>query len=157
MPPSGRPARKAREERSAGGIVFRRDDGKAVFLLIRDSYRNWGFPKGHIENGEDPEAAALREVREETGLTDLAVRGEIAVIDWFFRFRGRLIHKTCHFYLLETNEANTTPQLDEGITACRWTTFRRAERLIAYPNARAVLRRARALVDPAPHAGRKPG
>ena len=67
------PRAEAREEVSAGGIVFRwvpAADGGArpVYLLIRDSYRNWGFPKGHLEAGEVPEGAAVREVGEETGL-----------------------------------------------------------------------------------------
>jgi 8-oxo-dGTP pyrophosphatase MutT (NUDIX family) len=51
--------------------------GRALYLLIRDSYKNWGFPKGHLEVDEPPELAALREVKEETGLDDLALRGEI--------------------------------------------------------------------------------
>ena len=59
----------ARDETSAGGVVFRLEDGQPMYLLIRDSYHNWGFPKGHLQNGELPEAAALREVAEETGLT----------------------------------------------------------------------------------------
>jgi 8-oxo-dGTP pyrophosphatase MutT (NUDIX family) len=77
-----------RTETSAGGVVVRLDHGRPLFLLIRDSYRNWGFPKGHLEEAENPERAALREVGEETGLTDLVLRGMIEKIDWQFRFRG---------------------------------------------------------------------
>jgi 8-oxo-dGTP pyrophosphatase MutT (NUDIX family) len=139
----------AREETSAGGVVFRMADGHALFLVIRDSYKNWGFPKGHLEPGEQPETAALREVREETGLADLSLRGAVTTIDWHFRFRGRLIHKVCHFFLMETGEAETSPQRAEGITACRWVPFEEAESLISYANARDVLRRAQALVAPA--------
>jgi 8-oxo-dGTP pyrophosphatase MutT (NUDIX family) len=137
----------AKEETSAGGVVFRVADGAPVYLLIRDSYRNWGFPKGHVEDGELPDAAALREVSEETGLSDLIVRGLIQSIDWHFRFRGKLIHKICHFYLMETAEATTSPQRAEGITACRWLPFNEAEELISYANARDVLRKARALAS----------
>src|SRR6185295_18646067 len=109
---------RAQRETSAGGVVFRRGpDGQVRFLLIRDSYKNWGFPKGHLEAGEAPEAAALREVSEETGLRDLIARGLIDTIDWHFRFRGRLIHKVCHFFLMETSESRTSPQRDKGITA----------------------------------------
>ena len=85
-----------REETSAGGIVFRLERGKPRYLLIRDSYRNWGFPKGHLEPGEEPETAAIREVGEETGLRSLLLRGLIDTIDWDFRFRGQSIHKVCH-------------------------------------------------------------
>src|SRR6267143_398808 len=95
--------RRARRETSAGGVVFRRGpNGEPRFLLIRDSYRNWGFPKGHLEPGEPPAAAARREVAEETGLKDLVLHGPIRVIDWYFRFRGKTIHKFCHFFLFES-------------------------------------------------------
>lgn len=141
-----------REEISAGGVVVRMDDGRPLFLLIRDSYRNWGFPKGHLETGETPDAAAIREVSEETGLGDLRLRGEIDTIDWYFRFRGRLIHKVCHFYLMQTDTSTTSPQRDEGITACRWESFDRACTLVSYENARAVLRRAFELVNAPPSA-----
>jgi 8-oxo-dGTP pyrophosphatase MutT (NUDIX family) len=136
----------AREETSAGGIVFRLDRGKPRFLLICDSYRNWGFPKGHIEAGEPPEVAAIREVSEETGLKDLVVRGLVDTIDWQFRFRGHLIHKVCHFFLMEAGRFRTSPQRAEGITACRWTSFDEAERLVSYRNAREVLRRAQTMI-----------
>jgi 8-oxo-dGTP pyrophosphatase MutT (NUDIX family) len=134
---------RATQETSAGGVVFRADrEGEPMFLLIRDSYRNWGFPKGHLEEGELPDAAALREVREETGLEGLELRGEIETIDWYFRFRGRLIHKVCHFYLMETASTVTCPQRAEGITACRWMPISEALQTISYANAKAVLQRA---------------
>ena len=145
--------RRAREETSAGGVVVRRDaEGRLLFLLIRDSYRNWGFPKGHLEAGETAEAAAVREVAEETGIAGLRVHQEIEAIDWHFRFRGRLIHKVCHFFLMETEHAATSPQAAEGITACRWEPYERALELVAYENARSVLRRAHALVAATPDA-----
>ena len=132
--------------------MYRVRDGEPVFLLIRDSYQNWGFPKGHLETDEPPDAAALREVREETGLEDVALDGAIDTIDWFFRFRGRLVHKVCHFYLMRSDTSDTTPQRAEGITACRWASFHDATQLVSYANARDVLRRAHAMVrgeDPA--------
>lgn len=135
------------DETSSGGVVYRVERGRTLFLLIRDSYQNWGFPKGHLERGERPEDAALREVAEETGLTDLSIRAPIDVIEWQFRFHGRLVHKTCHFYLMETAESSTSPQRAEGITACRWMEFAEATSFISYANARGVLRRAQELVD----------
>ena len=143
---------RATREVSAGGVVYRMDDGRPLFLLINDSYRNWGFPKGHLEKGERPEAAAQREVAEETGLADLSVRGELATIDWHFRFRGKLIHKVCHFFLMETSTAKTSPQREEGITACKWLPIEEALALISYANAREVLQKAAAMVGGAPAA-----
>jgi bis(5'-nucleosidyl)-tetraphosphatase len=139
-------AREFREEESAGGIVFRLERGKPRYLLIRDSYRNWGFPKGHLEDGEEPATAAVREVGEETGLRALLVRGLIDTIDWDFRFRGQAIHKVCHFFLMESRRSRTLPQRAEGITACRWMSFDEAQKRLSYRNAREVLRRAHDMV-----------
>jgi 8-oxo-dGTP pyrophosphatase MutT (NUDIX family) len=137
--------RKPEPERevSAGGIVFRRDAaGVTRFLLIKDSYGNWGFPKGHLEEGESPADAARRETEEETGLQGLTLHGPIRIIDWHFRFRGRFIHKYCHFFLFESPDGDVVPQHDEGITACCWWTFPEALEELSYENARGVLRRA---------------
>lgn len=134
--------RHAQREVSAGGIVFRRMDREFHFLLIRDAYDNWGFPKGHLEDGESPAVAAVRETGEETGLAELALHGPIRIIDWYFRFGGRLIHKYCHFFLLESADGEPAPQVEEGITACRWCSYADAQELLSYDNARGVLRRA---------------
>ncbi len=141
---------RAQQEVSAGGVVYRMDGGEPLYLLIRDSYDNWGFPKGHLESGERAEGAAVREVREETGLADVTVRGDIETIDWYFRFRGRLIHKICHFFLMETTHAATAPQSAEGITACRWVGFADAHTTVSYANARLVLRRAQEMITGVP-------
>jgi 8-oxo-dGTP pyrophosphatase MutT (NUDIX family) len=142
-----RRARPPREEVSAGGVVFRRDADGPRFLLIRDSYKNWGFPKGHLEATETPDVAAVREVREETGLRALSLRAPIEVVDWSFRFRGRLVHKVCHFYLIEAAHGRARPLRREGITACRWLGYDEAMALVSYDNAKAVLTRARALLE----------
>src|SRR5215210_2237367 len=139
--------RRAELEVSAGGIVFRRPHGApARYLLIRDSYKNWGFPKGHLEGDESPAQAAFRETAEETGLDQLVLHGPIRVLDWPFRFRGRHIHKYCHFFLFESPGGEACPQLDEGITACQWRPLTEALELLSYDNARGVLKRAGEMV-----------
>jgi 8-oxo-dGTP pyrophosphatase MutT (NUDIX family) len=139
--------RRAELEVSAGGIVFRRPTGEAArYLLIRDSYNNWGFPKGHLEGDESPAQAAFRETQEETGLQHLVLQGPIRVIDWHFRFRGRHIHKYCHFFLFESPEGEVCPQVDEGITACQWRPLAEALEILSYDNARGVLKRAGEMV-----------
>ena len=133
---------RGRSETSAGGVVVRRSVDELLVLLIRDSYGKWGFPKGHLKNGEAADVAAARETAEETGVSDLRVLEPLDTIKWRFQWRGQLVHKTCHFFLMESDTEATSPQLAEGITACRWTTFERAHELIAYANARDVLRQA---------------
>jgi 8-oxo-dGTP pyrophosphatase MutT (NUDIX family) len=133
-------------EVSAGGIVFRLTDRGTQYLLIKDSYDNWGFPKGHLENGETPADAAARETAEETGLSGLELRGPIRVIDWHFRFRGRHIHKYCHFFLFESASGDPCPQVEEGITDFRWEILDQALEALSYDNARGVLKRAGEMV-----------
>ncbi|HEX7051541.1 MAG TPA: NUDIX hydrolase [Longimicrobiales bacterium] len=141
--------RRARIETSAGGVVYRRRPGGIHFLLIRDPYENWGLPKGHVEGGETPKETALREISEETGLTGLHAAAELPTIDWYFRDRGRLIHKFCHFYLVEAPRGEPRPQVEEGITACVWLSPEEAVRTITYENAREVLRAAARTLAPA--------
>ena len=128
-------------ERSAGGVVARILDGNPHLLLIRDPYRRWGLPKGHLEEGEGTAEAALREVREETGLDDLRLGPDLGEIDWTFRRKGHLVHKFCRFYLMLSARSDTQPELSEGITECKWLPVDEALRTIAYDNARVILRR----------------
>ena len=127
-------------ETSAGGVIYRWREGRAHVLLIRDAYQHWGFPKGHVEQTETAADAALREVEEETGLNCLRLGPRLQTIDWFSRFRGKLIHKYCHFYLIESPEGDTCPQREEGITECIWLPLDEAISSISYDNAREVLR-----------------
>lgn len=148
----GERGKGARRETSAGGVVFRRSaDGQVRYLLIRDSYRNWGFPKGHLEPGEPPAEAARREVAEETGLDDLFLHGPIQVIDWYFRFRGRTVHKHCHFFLFESRQGEPAPQAEEGISDCAWHPLEEALTTISYDNARGVLQRGAEMVQALAH------
>jgi 8-oxo-dGTP pyrophosphatase MutT (NUDIX family) len=134
---------RARIERSAGGVVVRAIGGEPHILVIRDPYQNWGLPKGHLENGELSGDAAMREVREETGLQDLVLGQELASIHWYFRAGGRLIHKFCAFYLMTSADGEAKPQEAEGITECVWLPLPAAAARISYDNARDVVNVAR--------------
>jgi 8-oxo-dGTP pyrophosphatase MutT (NUDIX family) len=85
---------------SAGIVVVRRDGGDYRFLLLR-AYRNWDFPKGLVEAGEAPLAAAIREVEEETGLSGLAFPWGEAYTDTLPYNRG----KVARYYLAVCGDA----------------------------------------------------
>jgi hypothetical protein len=74
------------------------------------------------------------------------LHGPIRVIDWHFRFRGRHIHKYCHFFLFESPDGEACPQLAEGITACQWRPLAEALDILSYDNARGILKRAGEMV-----------
>lgn len=101
-------------EFSAGGIVYKKQGDTISFALVLNHDQKWTFPKGHIEKGEKPEAAAKREVSEEIGVQDLSVQTLIEKIDYWFVMDGEKIHKFVYFYLMEApSTAQLSPQLNE--------------------------------------------
>jgi len=92
------------EETSAGGLVVDRTEGDPRVALIGRVDRRgrllWSLPKGHLEDGETAEDAAIREVEEETGIRGRVV-ASLGTIDYWFVAEDRRIHKTVHHYLLE--------------------------------------------------------
>ncbi|MCL4489507.1 MAG: NUDIX domain-containing protein [Chloroflexi bacterium] len=85
-------------DESAGAVVYYRGE-EIKYLLLLSTY--WGFPKGMIEAHEDERAAALREIREETGLEVNLVSGFRKVDDYWYQRRGQRIHKQAIYFLAE--------------------------------------------------------
>lgn len=123
---------------SAGVVVVRQADSGWLFLMLR-AYRNWDFPKGLVENGEDPLAAARREVTEETLISDLAFNwGES-----FYETAPYSRNKVARYYIAQTaSEAVTLPVTPElgrpEHHECRWLTLEDAQAL-ASPRIEPVL------------------
>lgn len=146
MPSKDRPEIPAGVEISAGGVVVRVIGGVHHALVIRDPYQKWGLPKGHAEEGETTEETALREVLEETGLSDLRLGEELVTIDWVFRAKGRRVHKYTTFFLMYSESGDPEPERDEGITACEWVQLDVAHERISYENASEVVKVAQRLL-----------
>ena len=107
-------------EFSAGGIVYRKKGGQVEIALILDPYKKWTFPKGRIEKNESPERAAVREVGEEIGISNLRPIRLVDKIDYWFRREGELYHKFVYFFLLEAPIEGKLKHQKEEILDVRW-------------------------------------
>lgn len=142
-----KPVKKAR---SAGGVVFRRDNGEVTVLLLKHSSGKWMLPKGTIEAGETPEGVALREVREEAGLSAVRVVADLGEERYYFFWRAEDVYydKSVRYFLLEfLGGEEPVPQSEEGFVACEWVPLDEAMERIKYKETREVVRRARAVLQ----------
>ncbi len=128
-------------EKSCGAVVFRKRSGNLEYLLVKNKKGgNWGFPKGHIEMGEDEHATAHREVLEETGL-------DIQILDGFrvlseYRPRGK-IYKQVVFFLSEMPEGGEVVPQQSEIDRYIWADYSLAMRTFRFNNDRNVLTKAK--------------
>ncbi len=123
-----------RKEYSAGGVVVQNG---AVLLIRPNSYR-WQLPKGHIEEGETAAEAAVREVKEETGVSAEVVT-ELSSVEYeFFEKRVR-IHKTVRYFLMNYVSGNTLGFDREEVDSVSWVVFERALGLLSFANDRKVV------------------
>ena len=96
-------------EHSAGAIIFHRENGEPVFLILHYEEGHWGASKGHLEKDETAEQTARREIREETGLTNLKlVPGFKTENHYFYQKDGKLSRKTVTFFLAEALSREVT-------------------------------------------------
>lgn len=130
------------EETSAGGLVVDRPAQQAALIgrLDRRGTLLWSLPKGHLEVGETAEQAAVREIREETGIVGAVLR-ELGAIDYWFVVENRRVHKTVHHFLLEAVGGELSDE-DREVTEVAWVPLGELERLLAYTDERRLARRA---------------
>ena len=157
---AGRGARKVRphglrarrlpkvEETSAGGVVLDLNaDPPAVALIARHDRRSrllWSLPKGHVEEGETPEMAALREVQEETGLEGRII-APLGVIDFWFVVEDKRIHKTVHHFVIEAVGGELSDE-DIEVEAVEWIPYDQVVRRLAYGDERRLVEKVAQIV-----------
>jgi len=131
------------EETSAGGLVVdRTGDLMRAALIARHDRRGrlvWSLPKGHLEEGETPEDAAIREVEEETGIRG-RVLAPLGVIDFWFIAENRRIHKTVHHYLMEASGGELSDE-DAEVVEVAWFPLTDIRERLAYADERRLLDR----------------
>ena len=103
----------------------------------------WSLPKGHIEEGETPEQAAIREVSEETGITS-AITRSLGVIDFWFMAGGKRIHKTVHHYLFSEVGGELMAQISE-VDEVAWFPLGEIVERLAYPDEKKLIARSAGL------------
>ena len=128
-------------EKSAGIVLFRNNSDKNEFLLLNYPQGHWDFVKGKIEQNETSHEAAIRETREETGITNIEfIDGFEESVEYDFRFKKEDIHKKVIFFLAKTDEKNI--KLSHEHNDYLWLEYSDALKKTTFENAKNVLTKA---------------
>ena len=128
-------------EKSAGIVLFRNDSSKNEFLLLNYPQGHWDFVKGKVEQNETPHETAIREAREETGITNIEfIDGFEESVEYDFRFKKEDIHKKVIFFLAKTDEKNV--KLSHEHNDYLWLAYNDAIKKTTFENAKNVLTKA---------------
>ena len=140
----------AKQERSAGVIVFLQNPDQPRQYLLLDYGKHWDFPKGHVEKGETDTQAALRELEEETGLRHPQLKSGFShEIEYFFRnHRGVLIRKVVWFCLGRVEKA--TVQLSHEHVGYDFLPYEQALARLTYAGAKGLLKEAESFLNASP-------
>ncbi len=133
------------EQVSAGGAAFRRTaDGYEIAIISVVPSRRWQLPKGLIDQGETPETAALREVREEAGI-EADLLSKIETIEYWYvgENRGERVrfHKLVHFFLMKY-AAGDVENHDFEVIEARWVKAGEALKRLAFKSERETVEKA---------------
>jgi 8-oxo-dGTP pyrophosphatase MutT (NUDIX family) len=138
-----------REQVSAGGVVFRGEKGSVEVVIVAVGGQNrWQLPKGLVDAGENPEIAAVREAREEGGVSSEVVQLIETIEYWYAGLDNGIrvrFHKRVHFYLLRYISGDTKEH-DWEVNEARWVPIDDATSQLAFDNERRVMQQARDLV-----------
>lgn len=138
-----------KDQISAGGVVFRGDKGQIEVVIVSVGGQNrWQLPKGMVEKGESPETAAVREAREEAGVSSQVVQLIETIEYWYAGLDNGIrvrFHKRVHFFLLRYVSGDTKDH-DWEVNEARWVPIADATSQLAFDNERRVMEGARQLI-----------
>jgi len=128
-------------EKSCGAVVFIAQEGTAKFLLLNYAAGHWDFVKGNVETNETEKETVVRELKEETGITEAHfVEDFREAIAYFYRRQGQTIHKEVVFFLMEAY--NDKVRLSFEHVGFIWLTYHHALEKITFKNSKDVLQKA---------------
>ncbi|MFA7191964.1 MAG: NUDIX domain-containing protein [Candidatus Paceibacterota bacterium] len=135
-------------EHSAGFILVLRKDGEEdKFLLIKQLSGNWSFPKGHLEEGEDSKTAAIRELQEETGITEFKFAELPTLIEEYdFNHSGDIRHKVNEYFIAYALQVDVKIQEGE-IVDFKWVTYDEAMETFTFDDQKVIMKEVRKYLD----------
>ncbi len=149
MTPGTQPT-KTKDQFSAGGVAYRTQDGVVqIAIILTDPEHRWQLPKGMLDPGETSEQAAVREVREEAGITATLIA---PIGQTEYRFVGnydgerKRFHKRVEWFLMEYVSGDVADH-DHEVVEARWVTPLGAEKLLTFKNERDIVVKAIGMID----------
>jgi len=127
-------------EKSCGAVVFLRKDNSAKYLFLNYAAGHWDFVKGNVEVNETEKETVLRELKEETSITDAHfIDGFKETIAYFYRRQGLTVHKEVVFFIMETQTEKV--QLSFEHVGYIWLDYTHAMEKLTFKNAKDVLQK----------------
>jgi len=134
------------EETSAGIVLFRKEGSKKLFLLLHYPSGHWDFVKGKMEKGESTHQTAIREAKEETGITDITfIENFEEWIEYNFKHQGELVQKKVVFFLAETKTKEI--KISHEHSGYIWMDYNSSMEKTTFDNAKTVLTKAQKLLS----------
>lgn len=127
-----------KQEKSVAAIIFYKND----YLLLKYGLGHWEFVKGHVEEGETEQETIMRELEEETGITNAKIiNGFKEYYEYSFKFKGQMIHKQviCHLIQSYTKAVKLSYEHDDFI----WLSIDKAIKKVSFNNAKELLKKAK--------------
>ena len=129
------------KEKSCGAIVFKKQKDGIKYLLLHYGAGHWDFPKGRQEKNENEEQAAMREIKEETGIEDVnLIDGFRETINYFYKLGEETVFKEVIFFLAQA--ATDEVKLSSEHIGYAWLGYENAYKKLTFSNAKELLRKA---------------
>lgn len=132
---------RAIKEKSCGIVLFREEDDRRFYLILHYPGGHWDFGKGHVEQKEDEKETALREMKEETGISKIGFLSHFRhKVDYYYRREKKLYHKDVIFFIGKTSE--TDVKLSHEHQGFAWLPYAEALQQLTFDNAKNLLKKA---------------